>query len=61
MAGGVRGIGLLSTIVAIPAVIGLEVSAAATGLLSLVGKYVVRNSTTKAEKHQKIRTIASTE
>ena len=60
MASGVGEIGLLSTIVAISAVIALEVSAAATGLLSLLGKYLVRNSRTKAEKHQKIQRIAST-
>ena len=31
-----------------------------TGLLSIIGKYSVRKSTSKAEKHEKIKTIGST-
>ena len=31
-----------------------------TGLLSIIGKYSVKWSTSKAEKHEKIKTIAST-
>ena len=31
-----------------------------TGLLSIIGKYSVKKSTSKAEKHEKIKTIAST-
>ena len=57
---GAGGIGLLSTVVAIPAVIGKEGVAAFTGLLSLIGKFSVKKSTTKAEKQEKIKTIAAT-
>ena len=31
-----------------------------TGFLSIIGKYSVKKSTSKAEKHEKIKTIAST-
>ena len=31
-----------------------------TGLLSIIGRYSVKKSTSKAEKHEKIKTIAST-
>ena len=57
---GAGGIGLLSTIVAAPVVIGLEGAALVTGFLSIIGKYSVKRSTSKAEKHEKIKTIAST-
>ena len=56
---GAGGIGLLSTIVAAPAVIAIEGVALFTGLLSIIGKYSVKKSTSKAEKHEKIKTIAS--
>ena len=55
---GASGIGLLSTVVAVPAVIALEGAAALSGLL--IWKYSVRISTSKAEKHEKIKTIAHT-
>ena len=51
---------LLSTVVAAPIVIPLEGVALLTGLLSIIGKYSVKKSTAKAEKHEKIKTIAST-
>ena len=57
---GAGGIGLLSTIVAAPVVIGLEGAALVTGFLSIIGKYSVKRSMSKAEKHEKIKTIAST-
>ena len=57
---GAGGIGLLSTIVAAPTVIAIEGVALFTGLLSIIGKYNVNWSTSKAEKHEKIKTIAST-
>ena len=60
MGAGAGGIGLLSTIVAAPAVIAKEGVALFTGLLSIIGKYNVKWSTSKAEKHEKIKTIAST-
>ena len=57
---GAGGIALLSTVVASPGVIPLEGMALFTGLLSITGKYSVKTSTSKAEKHEKIKTIAST-
>ena len=56
---GAGGISLLSTIVAAPAVIAIEGVALFTGLLSIIGKYSVKKSMSKAEKHEKIKTIAS--
>ena len=56
---GAGGISLLSTIVAAPAVIAIEGVALFTGLLSIIGKYSVKKSVSKAEKHEKIKTIAS--
>ena len=58
--GGAGAIGLLSTVVAIPIVIAIEGVALFTGLLSIIGKYSVKKSTSKAEKHEKIKTIATT-
>ena len=57
---GAGGIGLLSTVIAAPTVIVIEGVALFTGLLSIIGKYSVKKSTSKAEKHEKIKTIAST-
>ena len=56
---GAGGISLLSTIVAAPAVIAIEGVALFTGLLSVIGKYSVKKSMSKAEKHEKIKTIGS--
>ena len=56
---GAGGISLLSTIVAAPAVIAIEGVALFTGLLSITGKYSVKKSMSKAEKHEKIKTLAS--
>ena len=56
---GAGGTGLLTTIIAAPAVIAIGV-ALFTGLLSIIGKYSVKKSMSKAEKHEKIKTIAST-
>ena len=56
---GITGVVLLSTVVAAPVVLGLEIGATATGLMSLVGKYVINKTTIKAEKHLKIKTLAS--
>ena len=59
LGGGAGGVGLLSTVIAAPAVIAIEGVALFTGFLSIVGKYSVKKSTSKAEKHEKIKTIAS--
>ena len=59
LGGGVRGIGLLTMVVAVPAVIEIEGAALFTGFLSIVGKYSVKRFTSKAEKHERKKTIAS--
>ena len=61
LGGGAGGVALLSTVVAAPAVIAIEGVALFTGLLSIIGKYSVKKSTSKAENHEKIKTIASAE
>ena len=55
---GITGAALLTTVVAAPVVLGLEIGAAATGLISLLGNIVVRKTTLKAEKHLKISMLA---
>ena len=45
--------------VAAPVVLGLEIGAATTGLMSLIGNFVVKKTTIKAEKHLKIKMLAS--
>ena len=53
---GIGGLGLLSTIVAAPIVIVMEGVALGTGALSIVGKYVNKKFSAKAEKHERIKT-----
>ena len=58
--GGVgNGVALLSTVIAAPAVIAIEGVAFFAGFISSIGKRNVKKSTSKAEKHEKIKTIAS--
>ena len=45
--------------IAAPTVIAIEGVALFTGFLSIVGKYSVKKFTSKAQKHEKIKTIAS--
>ena len=59
LGGGAGGVALLSTVIATPAVIAIERVALFTGFLSIIGKYSVKKSTSKAEKHEKIKKIAS--
>ena len=59
LGGGVGGIGLLSTVIAAPAVMTIERVALFTGFLSIIGKYSIKKSTSNAEKHENIKTIAS--
>ena len=54
---GATSVGLLSTIICAPAVIGLECVALCTGILSIVGKYASKKLTLKAQKHEKIKTL----
>ena len=57
LGGGAGGIGLLSMVIAAPTVIVIESVALFTGFLSIIGKYSVKKSTSKAEKHEQIKTI----
>ena len=59
LGGGAGGFALLSTVIAAPAVMAIEAVALYTGFLSIIGKYSMKKSTSKAEKHKKIKTIAS--
>ena len=56
---GGGGVGLLSTIVAAPVVLGLEAGSLACGILAVAGKYVGRRLATKAKKHDEIRVLAN--
>ena len=49
---------LLSTGVGAPFALGLGISGAVTGALSLIGDIFSKKATTKAEKHLKIKTLA---
>jgi len=55
---GVAGIGLLSTIIAAPVTIAMEAVAIGTGFLSIIGAQVNKKLALKAEKHEKIKTLA---
>ena len=57
--GGAGGVALLSTVIEAPAVIAIEGVALFMGFLSIIGKYSVKKSTSKAEKDEKIKMIAS--
>ena len=58
---GVEGAGavLLSTGVGAPLAVGLGISGAVTGAISLIGNIFSKKATTKAEKHLKIKTLAN--
>ena len=58
---GVEGTGavLLSTCVGAPVALGLGISGAVTGAMSLIGNIFSKKATTKAEKHLKIKTLAT--
>ena len=60
LGGGAGAVALLSTVIVAPTVIAIEGVAFFTGFLSIIGKYSVKKSTSKAEKHEKFKTIAST-
>ena len=54
----ITGVGLLSTIVAAPAVIGMEAVTIVMGLLRVVGNQAINNMSSKIEKHEKIAILA---
>ena len=55
---GITGSGLLSTIVAAPAVIGMEVVTIVMGLLRVVGNRAIKKMLLKIEKNEKIAMLA---
>ena len=58
---GTEGTGavLLSTGVGAPVALGLGISGVVTGAISLIGNIFSKKATTKAEKHLKIKTLAT--
>ena len=55
---GIGGVGLLTTVIAAPVVLGLEIAALACGVLGVAGKFVGRRLAVKAGKHDEIRILA---
>ena len=55
---GAGGTVLLSTIIAAPVVLGLEIGALACGALGVTGKFIGRRLAVKAKKHDGIRLLA---
>ena len=53
------GVVLLSTGVGAPVALGLGISGVITGAISLIGNIFSKKATTKAEKHLKIKTLAT--
>ena len=51
---GISGVSLLSTIVAAPAVIGMEAVSIVMRLLGVVGNQVIKKMSFKIDKHEKI-------
>ena len=47
---GIGGVGLLSTIIAFPIVLGLEIATLTCGAVGVAGKYVARRLAVKAKK-----------
>ena len=58
---GAEGVGaiLFATGAGAPFALALGISGAATGLISLIGNIFSKKATTKAEKHLKIKTLAT--
>jgi hypothetical protein len=55
---GVSGIGILSTIIAAPVAIAMEGAALGVGLLGIISGFFSKKLAMKAEKHEKIKTLA---
>ena len=51
----ITGVGLLSTIVAAPVVIGMEAVSIVMGLIRVVGNHAIKKMSLKTEKHEKLR------
>ena len=55
---GIGGVGLLTTVIAAPVVLGLEIAALSCGLLGVAGKFIGRRLSVKAKKHDEVRVLA---
>ena len=55
---GIGGVSLLTTIVAAPVVLGLEIAALGCGLLGVTGKFIGRRLSVKAKKHSDLVVLA---
>ena len=53
----VAGVGILSTIIAVPAVIVMETTALGAGFLGIIGSQFNKMLMRKAEKHEKIKLL----
>ena len=56
----VAGVGIISTVIAVPAVIVMETTALGAGFLGIIGSQFNKMLMRKAEKHEKIKVIAET-
>ena len=54
----ITGVGLLSTIVSAPAVIGVEAVSIVMGLIRIVGNLAIKKMSLKIEKHKNIAMLA---
>ena len=55
---GITGVGVLSTIVAAPAVIGMVAISIVMGLLRVVGNHAIKKMSLKIEKHEQSAMLA---
>ena len=55
---GITGVGLLSTIVEVPALIGIETISIVMGLLRVVGNQAIKKLSLIIENHEKIAMLA---
>jgi hypothetical protein len=55
---GISGVGLLSTVIAAPIVLGMELAALGCGLLGAAAKFTRRKLAVKAKKHNDLKTLA---
>ena len=55
---GITGVNLLSTIVAVPAVIGMKAVSIVMGILRVAGNRAIKKMSLKTEKHEKIAMLA---
>ena len=53
----VAGVGILSTVIAVPAVIAMETTALGAGFLGIIGSQFNKMLMRKAEKHEKIKLL----